>query len=376
MDAVSGPATDDLIALLADVAPQADRWELFALARGIEQARPAAPRIGTALDPADELVDWAHEPSLNFPRTTVARFEDGPRRPRVRSQHLGLTGPMGPLPLHMAEIALAERRVPGPQPYGDFLDLLSARMLQAFYRAWSQSEPCAQADRPADDGFATILGAVSGAADLRFAGATDRDHPAGDRFDDWRRLAYGGHLQGLRSASAVADVLAHLLGRPVTVEEAVGRWRAIPLDARSRIGARRGAHAQLGQGATLGERFFAVEWDVAINVTARDAAELDTLLPGGDANRLLVEAATAVLPPSLDWTIRVEIAEAAAPAARLGRTGETGTPPGTRLGLTGWMAPRGGQRRPRRDVRLDGRKWTARSSDRATHRTSGRGDLA
>lgn len=366
MDAVSGPATDDLTSLLADVAGQADRWELFALARGVEQARPAAPRIGTSLDPADELVDWVHEPSLNFPRTTVARFEEGPRRPRVRSRHLGLTGPMGPLPLHMADIALAERRVAGPHPYGDFLDLLSARMLQSFYRAWSQSEPCAQADRPADDGFATLLGAISGATDLRFADPAARGAPTEDGFDAWRRLAYGGHLQGLRSASAVADLLAHLLGRPVVVDEAVGRWRAIPADARTRIGTRRGAHGQLGQGAILGERFFAVEWDVAINVTARDAADLDALLPGGDANRLLVEAARTVLPPSLDWTVRVEIAEAAAPAARLGR----GATKGTRLGLTGWMAPRSkqGQARPRRDVRLDGRKWMAGPTGRAEHR--------
>lgn len=352
---MSGPAADDLAALLADVATGADRWELFALARSLEQVRPDAPRIGTALDPADEAVDWTHEPGLDFPRTTLAALEPGPRRPRVRSRHLGLTGPMGPMPLHLTEVTLAERRAKGPQPFGDFLDLVSARMLQAFCRAWAESDPCAQADRPADDGFASALAAVSGAADLRFVDGTGRPQPGGEGFDAWRRLAYAGHLQGLRSAAAVGDALAHAVGRPVRVEELVGRWRAIPEDARTRIGGRRGAHATLGQGATLGARFFAVEWDVGVHVTARDAADLDALLPGGDAHGLLVEAADTLLPRSLDWTIWVEISEAAAPAARLARD-----PKGARLGLTGWVAPDGAARpATRRDVRLDGRRWRA-----------------
>lgn len=348
---VPGPATNDLNDLLADVAASADRWELFALARGVEQSRPDLPRIGTAMDPADEVVDWTHYPSLNFPRTTVAKHEAGPRRPRVRSQHMGLVGPLGPLPLHMTDIAVAERRGGGSRPYGDFLDLLSARMLQGFYRAWSQSEPCAQADRPADDGFATVLGAVSGAADLRFV-AGERPALGDAGFDAWRRLGYAGHLHGLRSASAVVDLLADLLGREVGIVEAIGRWRPMPVDARTRMGTRRGAYAELGRGATLGERFFAVEWDVELRVAARSEDDLAELLPGGSAHRLLVEAAAAVLPSSLDWTIRIEIDEVEAPVARLGRQG-------TRLGLTSWISSHNAGRarsRPRRDVRLDGRK--------------------
>ncbi len=332
---VSRATTDDLNLLFDAVAAEPTAWEFFALARGVEQARPDAPRIGTSLDPAVELIELAHEPSANFPRTTLAGFDRTSRRPRVRSQHFGLTGPMGPLPAHLTELSEFERRIKGPTPFSDFLDLASARMLQAYYRAWSSASPCTQADRPMDDNFATYLGATSGATDLRFVTLASRPPYDAHGFDDWRRLAYGGHLAGLHSAAATVDLLSHLLERPVRVEEAVGRWRIIPPDAQSRLG-RTGAHNTLGQGATLGKRFFAVEWNVAFGVRAQSMDDLEQFLPGGDAHQLLAQAAKAILPAHLDWEARVEIDEARIVPARLG--GAKGG--GARLGQTGWIKPR------------------------------------
>ncbi|WP_374945111.1 type VI secretion system baseplate subunit TssG [Sphingomonas sp.] len=339
---------DDLSVLLDDAEANATAWEFFALVRAIEHVSPDAPRIGTALDPADETVDLAHEPSNTFPRTTVAGFDRDRRRPRLRSLHLGLTGPMGPMPLHMTEIAMFERAAKGSNPLGDMLDMVSTRMLQGYYRAWASGNPCAQADRPPDDDFAGFLGAASGATTLRFVSGAEREIDDEPGFGDWRRLAYGGHLSGLRSAAAVGDLLGHALERTVGVDESVGRWRDIPREARTRIG-RRGAHHQLGTGATLGGRFFAVEWDVAFKVRARSMDDLERLLPGGEVHRLLVEAATAVLPQHIEWHARIEIDEAAIAPARIGR-GATGA----RLGMTGWIAPRG-RSRLRNDVRLGGR---------------------
>ncbi len=338
---MAGPATDHLSDLLAAVAADPTRWGAFAFWRGIDAAMPAAPRIGEALDPAREAVDLTHQPSQDFPRTTLAAFVAGKRRPVVRSQHLGLTGPMGPLPLHLTEIAIFERRKKGETPFADFLDLLSARALQRHFRAWAEADRCAQADRPGDDRFAGYIGAASGAVGLGFIDPASRAKPdrRGDAFDDWRRLPYAGHFAGLRSAAAVGDLLSHLLERPVKVVEAVGRWRPIEPAARTTIGR---AHAGLGRGATLGARFYAVEFDVGFEIGVTAMAGLDDLLPGGHANRLLGEAARSALPKHLDWKARVTIPEDAIDAARLGRT---------RLGWTSWMAPRAGGR-IRRDLTL------------------------
>jgi type VI secretion system protein ImpH len=360
--------SDDLNALFADAAADPTAWEFFAFVRAVEQLSPQAPRIGTALDPADEALDLAHEPSVTFARTTVAGFDVDRRRPRLRSCHLGLTGPMGPMPTHMTEMAMAERAARGSKPLGDFLDLISTRMLQGFYRAWASGDPCAQADRPADDDFAGYLGAVSGATSLRFVSGAERGAHDEQGFNDWRRLAYGGHLSGLRSAAAVGDLLGHALERRVTIEETVGRWRAVPADARTRIG-HTGAHHSLGIGATLGARFFAVEWDVALRVRATSMADLDLLLPGGALHALLSEAAAAVLPHHLEWEARIEIDERVIAPARLG--GMWTPTVGARLGLTSWIAPAGRARR-RSDIRLTNRTGIGRTN----HSTNDMGEMA
>jgi type VI secretion system protein ImpH len=157
----------------------------------------------------------------------------------------------------------------------------------------------------------------------------------------------------------VQDLLGHALERPVRVDETVGRWRDIPKDARTRIG-RRGTANQLGVGATLGGRFFAVEWDVAIRVRARSMADLERLLPGGEVNALLSEAAAAVLPDHVDWHACIEVGEVAVTPARLGV--REGTRP--RLGMTAWVAPRGTQRM-RNDVRLSSRAGLERRNEGA-----------
>ncbi|KAB7648279.1 type VI secretion system baseplate subunit TssG [Polymorphobacter fuscus] len=324
------------------------RFAFFAAVRAVERAAADSPRLGRALNPAQEPLAVAHHASADFPRTTIESFDRrlpaAEAAPRLRSNHFGLTGPMGPMPFYLTELVIFERNRRGPRPLGDFLDLLTSRQLQFFYRAWADSQPCAQADRPADDGFAAHLGAVSGAADLRFVAAADRPAQGSSGFDSWARLGLAGHFAGLRSASAVADVLSWVLATPVRVVEGVGRWRDIPPGTLTRLG---GGDNRLGLGATLGRRFFATEWDVRLVLTAADMAGLDALLPGGARHAILAECARAILPQHIEWSARIEIDEARIAPARLQRGAG-----GARLGQTGWIAPRGRSGRPRDDLRL------------------------
>lgn len=324
------------------------RYDFFAAVRAVERAASDQPRLGRALNPAQEPMGVTHHGSADFPRTTVEAFDRraGKPQPRLRSNHFGLTGPMGPMPYFMTELVIYERDRRGPKPLGDFLDLLSSRQLQFFYRAWADAQPCAQADRPADDSFAAHLGAVSGATDLRFvAGDARPAHDAGG-FNAWARLGLAGHFAGLRSASAVADVLSAVLATPVRIVEGVGRWREIPPATRTRLG-RSGNDNQLGLGATLGRRFFATEWDVRLVLAARDMASLTALLPGGGRSVILSECARAILPQHIEWSARIEIDEAEIAPAQIKRG--LG---GVRLGQTSWISPRGMAGRKRDDLRL------------------------
>ncbi|GGI68195.1 type VI secretion protein [Polymorphobacter multimanifer] len=337
--------TDDLTRLFEALAASPERWDFFAAVNALEVATPASPRVGEALEPSREVVNLAHVADFNFPASTIAAWQTDGRRPVLESRHLGLTGPMGPLPSHLTEIAVYERQRRGPRPFNEFLGMLGSRSLQFFYRAWADARPAANASRPADDRFAGYLAAVAGTTELAFLAPGSR--PAmGDpaSFDDWRRLPYGGHLAALRSPTAIGSMLSHMLGRRVTVREAVGRWHEAPVDQRSQLGQH---DVALGKGASLGGRFWSVEYDVAFSIRARSMADLDDLLPGGHGHQLMAEAARSALPHHVNWRAHVAIAEHLIEPARLG--GRGGVP--TRLGWTSWMAPRG-RARLRKDLTI------------------------
>ena len=315
------PETDHL-SFLETVAANVRRFGFFAAARGAEARGGGRPRIGRALHPADDIVRMAHAPTMDFPAATLESIETTPRGGRrMRGHFLGLTGPMGALPLHLTEYAAYERKSGGSRPFGDFLDLISNRILQFFYRAWADGQPAAQADRPADDRFAVYLDALSGAADGR---------------GDWvafrrdSRRHYAGAFAGSRNPASIQDALSHLLGTPVRVREFIGRWREIESADQTGLG-REGFG--LGQGAVLGRRVRVADDTVRFVVRLADRAAYETLLPSGDRFSLAAEGIEAFTPPHLSWELELEIPEARVTGARLGGT--------DRLGWSTWLAPRG-----------------------------------
>jgi|KBSSwiStaDraftv2_1062776.scaffolds.fasta_scaffold16545_2 type VI secretion system protein ImpH len=303
----------DWPALAADL----QRAGLFATLRRAEAGAPGKPRIGTARRPEHSIVDLAQEPSLGFAAMTLAALETRHGRPRLYGHWLGLLGPMGPLPTHMSEFAFYERKYAKERPFGDWLDLLAGRMLQLFYRAWAESQPAAQADRPGEDRFARWVGALCGG--LEGAGE-------GSSFMAHARLHYAGVFAGPRSASAIEDGLSHLLRQPATVIEFVPRWRQLEREDCTRLGRQ---FATLGEDTVLGSSIYSASDAFRVVVRAESHAEYLTLLPGGERFAVAAEAIEAFKPTHLEWDLCVELAESEAPPARLdGRT---------RLGWSGWL---------------------------------------
>jgi type VI secretion system ImpH/TssG family protein len=316
------PTTDHLN-FIQTAAESIRRFGFFALARGAEARASGMPRIGRARLPADDILRMAHAPTMDFPAATLEGVE--PTRSggyRVRGYFLGLTGPMGPLPLHLTEYAAYERRFARSTPFGDFLDLISNRMLQFFYRAWADTQPAAQADRPGDDRFAGYLDALSGAAD---------GSEARSAFTNDGRRFYAGFFAGRRSAADMQDAVSHVLGAPVRVREFVGLWRDITPEDQTRLGA---AQDGLGQGAILGRRVRVADDTVRLTVRAETERDYDHLIPSGERFTLAAEAISAFCPGHLAWELELEVDERNAPAATLGAGGG-------RLGWSTWLAPRG-----------------------------------
>ena len=305
------------LTFLLAAAKQVRRFGLFPIARGAEARAPGLPRIGRARRPAQNVVDLAQVPSLAFPDSTLHEVEMDRDRIRVGGFWFGLTGPMGPLPSHMTEFASFERRYATSRPFGRWLDLLAGRMLQFFYRAWADSQPTAQADRPADDGFASKLAQLTGATE-----------GVGDQalFPGRARIHYAALFAGRRSAAAIEDAVSHLVGQRVTVLEYQPRWRDVDGEDQTRLGR---AFCSLGSDAMAGRRVRVASDAFRIVIRARSRADYEALLPSGDRFRMLSEALDAFAPSHLEWDVSLEIAGDHVRPTRLGDT--------TRLGWTGWL---------------------------------------
>jgi type VI secretion system protein ImpH len=341
MAAEDGASTHHLT-FLRRVATDARRYGMFPAVRGAEARAPTLPRVGHSRRPSQNVVDLAQVPALNFPAPTLDSVEFHHDRAQLNGFWLGLTGPMGALPTHLTEFASFERRYAKTRPFGRFLDLLANRMLQFFYRAWGDSQPVVQADRPEDDRFATYLARLTGAAE----GVEDQ---AG--FPAQARLLYAALFASRRSAVAIEDSIGHLLNQPVRVLEFQPRWRDIEVADQTRLGR---AFSTLGGDMMAGKRVRVASDAFRVVIRANSMREMERLLPSGNRFKIASEALDAFAPSHLEWDIMIEMEERHARPAHLdGRT---------RLGWTGWLCPNGKSRTIRADAHLTRRTLVARQA--------------
>lgn len=298
------------------------RWGLFPLVRGAEARAGHLPAVGRSRLPSQNIVDLGTTPSMGFADSTIVDVSVKNGRAQVDGLWLGLTGPMGPLPTHLTEFAVYEKRYGAARPFGRFLDMLSGRMLQLFYRAWADSQPAVSADRPQDDRFTGYVARLTGA----YEGATERSS-----FPAQARLHYAALLASRRSARAIEDGLSHLLRQPVEIQEFQPRWRDVERGDRPRLGQ---AFARLNGEIVLGDRVKLASDAFRVVIRCETLRIYESLLPTGARFPILAEALDAFAPSHLEWEVVLELNEALAPKAQLdGRT---------RLGWTGWLAPKGG----------------------------------
>src|ERR1700754_3824817 len=243
MDRKARQASDS-VALEEALRARPQDFEFFEALRRFECAYPQNPRFAHSTKPADDPIRLAHAATLEFPASSIDRFEprdsDGPAR--LYGLFLGLFGPNGPLPLHLTEYASDRARHAADSTIVAFADIFHHRMLSLFYRAWADAQPTVQMDRPEHDRFRTYVGALIGMATPHL---DDRDALP----DQYKRFFAGRLVPQARNAEGLRHLLEHFFNVPVRVLEFVAEWMRLPPDAHLRMGV---AMAAIGRTAVLG----------------------------------------------------------------------------------------------------------------------------
>jgi type VI secretion system protein ImpH len=321
-------ATAALPDWLFDAVAHPKRQDLFALLRRWESAHPSLPRLGVAARPAQEPMRVGQPAELDFAPSPVQAVALQDPAPRVRQRVFGLTGPNGPLPLHLTELARERERHHGDPAMQDFLDLLTHRFALLFHRAWAQAQPVQAMDRPDDAGQGARLGALAG---LGLPALRDRD-----ALGDAPKLAFLGRLsRQVHDADGLAAWCGEAFGVPARVEPWTGHWLALAPELRARAGgppARAGEQAGLGQGLALGATTWDVQHKFRVVLGPMSWDRYREFLPHGGALPRLRALVRQWVGLELDWDLRLVLDRREMPPPRVGADAAAGLGRGLWIG--------------------------------------------
>ena len=297
------------------------RFDYFAVLRQLERTFKDQPRIGDSAASREEFVRLGQDPFMAFPASNLARVAQGADKPlQIFVKYLGLLGPQGALPLATTEEAY-HYTLADDDAFPRFLDIFNHRFIQLFFRAWADSRPIAQHDRPEADRFVAYIGSAIGIGSSPFRNL--------DSVPDAAKLGYAGLLGAqAKSASRLASAIRGMFNVKAEVEEFVGTRLVIESSEWSILGKR---YNVLGEDALLGRSIFSVQDKIRVRIFTKNLAQYLRFLPTGDLCEPLADFIFFYNGEQLDCDAELAIPSGAAEPIRLGQFGQ--------LGWTTWMAP-------------------------------------
>ena len=181
------------------------RFDFFTVLRHLERASMDRPRIGDSAARREEYVTLGQDPYMDFPASNLARVEQNDGKPlTVLVKYLGLLGPQGALPLAITEEAY-HYLLAQDDAFPRFLDIFNNRFIQLFFRAWADSRPIAQHDRPDADRFFAYIGSAIGVGSTPYHGL--------DSVADAAKLQFAGLLGSQAKSLRVSPALSAAFSR-------------------------------------------------------------------------------------------------------------------------------------------------------------------
>ena len=316
-----------LVGFLDKLEQAPHEFDFFQALRRLECLAPGMPRLGESARAKDDPIRLGQEPSLAFAPRTLSSLVSDPSGapPRLEVLFFGLFGPNGPLPLHLSEYARNRLRQEKDPTFARFCDIFHHRLLSLFYRAWANSQPAVQLDRPQTDRFATYVGSLIG---LGSPAMRDRD-----TISDHAKFHFAGRLASeSRHPEGLQAMLQDYFGLPVTIEEFVGRWTEVPQQCRCTLDDAAPSSA-LGVATTIGTHVWDCQQTFRVVVGPIGLADYRRLLPGGESLPMLIDLVRNYIGEELMWELQLILHKEEVPPVSLGESGH--------LGLNAWSEPEG-----------------------------------
>jgi len=325
MATASGPEDIDIvrwpISGMLDKEPY--RFEFFQAVRLLSRMYPQREVAGRFNNPSEEVVRFAAHPDASFPASEVQSLDRGQTPPLMRVNFMGLTGPLGVLPLPYTSL-VRERLREKDSSMRDFFDIFNHRMISLFCLAFEKYRFSIPYERGERDRFSYHVLALIG---LGTPGLQDRQDVPDDSL-----LFYSGLLSlHARSAVALRQLLIDYYSVPIEIEQFVGVWRPVETDSQCSFSDENNYSERLGFGAIVGDEIWDQQSRVRICLGPLTLQQYVDFLPGGEAHRRVRALTSFYAGGEYDMELQLILKREEVPPSELSG-GE-----GPQLGWTSWV---------------------------------------
>ena len=307
------------------LAGEACQFEFFQAIRLLERLRPDRAPVGRHVQPSREIARFTVNPLLAFPASAIQQITVHPGgQARMMVNFMGLTGPLGVLPVYYSQFVL-ERARARDSTAAAFFDLFNHRAISLFYRAWEKYRFTIAYERGERDRFSHHLLDLIG---MGTAHLQNRQPVHDDA------LIYYAGLVALhtRSVSALRGLLSDYFDVPVEIEQFVGAWYALATDHQCSFEHGESLSEQLGGGAVVGDEVWEQQYGLRIILGPLTLEQYLDFLPNGAAHEPLRALTRFFCGKEFDFEVQLILRREEVPGCELGAEG----PSRPQLGWLSW----------------------------------------
>ena len=302
-------------------------FDFFQAVRLLNRLLPDRTPVGQFSDPGSETVRFGAAPDLGFPPSQIAGL-DWPEnaQPRMNVNFMGLTGPMGVLPLYYT-VLLRERLRAHDGALRAFFDIFNHRAVSLFYRAWEKYHFTVAYERNEEDALSPHLMDLLG---LGTPGLSCRQGIS----DEALLFRCGLLASQARSAEGLRALLTDYFDVPVEIEQFVGKWHSIEEDYQCRFSDTGVDSEQLGVGTVIGDAIWDQQSGIRIRLGPLTLEQYLDFLPEGRAHSPLRALVQFFAGNEFDFELQLVLKKEETPPCELGGDGAKAP----RLGWLTWAA--------------------------------------